>query len=53
MAKYKILIDNKEKIFTYYTDEYVAENNFIVFTDDRNTKRHIPIHRLIEVIECD
>ena len=38
-------------IFTYLTDDFlVDDNNFIVFIDNRGTKRMIPFNRVIEVI---
>ena len=51
MAKYKIIYESSKGTFTYLTDEYTQEDNFLVFTDLKGKKKRIPIFRIIEVDE--
>ena len=47
---YKIIIKTQDGTFTYNTENYVIDDFFIRFTDDRNNLRMIPKTDIIQVV---
>ena len=47
----KVVVEQEGKQFTYTAESYSIDGRFVNFVDIKGYTRHVPIERVVEVIE--